>query len=186
MSKFVVMTEISRSQSTASKPSSQATRSLILRSLQDPASITRLDAFESEDLAQATGGEVYEVLLTAKGAWDKVPRYAVNAVWEIQDAARAEAFVESRRQLFALRQQVLPTFAEDWLLRHLGQPGRYMVIGLYGDEEGATRLCREHPEIRRFAAAHPASGYSAVDLTGLLCWHLDDPSGTHATRQAPG
>ncbi len=86
---------------------------------------------------------------------------------------RATAFVESRRQLFTLRRQVLPTFAADWLLKHHDQEGRYMVVGFYGDEEGASRLCREHPEIKRFVAAHPASEYSAVDLTGLLCWRIE-------------
>ena len=86
------------------------------------------------------------------------------------------------RQLFALRQQVLPTFAADWLLRHLDHEGRYMVLGFYGDEEGATRLCREHPQIRQFAAAHPASDYSAVDLTGLRSWRIDDAGPTDGTR----
>jgi hypothetical protein len=176
MSKFVVMTTQRHDRTSAPTPPVQASRSLVLRSLQDPGSIARLDAFESADAAHAIGGEVYEVLLRVTGAWIQSPGYAVHAVWEIQDTAHAEAFVESRRQLFALRQQVLPTFAEDWLLKHSSQAGRYMVIGFYGDEEGATRLCREHPEIRKFAAAHPASDYSAVDRSGLLCWRVDSPA----------
>ncbi len=144
------------------------------KSLRIPERMIRLDAFVSEGAARATGGEVYEVLFAVRGPWDKMPSYAVYAVWEIRDGGRAAAFVESRQQLFALRQQVLPTFAADWLLKHRDQEGRYMVLGFYGDEDGATRLCREHPAIRQFAAAHPASHYSAVDVSGLMCWRIDD------------
>ena len=55
-----------------------------------------------------------------------------------------------------------------------------MVLGFYGDEDGATRLCREHLAIKQFAAAHPASQYTAVDLTGLLCWRIESltPAGS--------
>ena len=134
--------------------------------------MARLDTFASQDAARATSGETYELLFEVKGPWGGPPSHAVYAIWEIRDAALAAEFVESRRQLFTLRQQVLPTFAADWLLKHCDQDGRYMVVGFYGDEEGATRLCREHPAIKQFAAAHPAGNYSAVDVTGLLCWRI--------------
>ena len=173
MGKFVVTRELSGDRDSGSTPPAKASLSLVLRSLQHAEHMARLDAFVSEGAARATGGEVYEVLFAVKGRWDKTPGYAVYAVWEIRDAGRAAAFVESRRQLFTLRQQVLPTFAADWLLKHHDQEGRYMVVGFYGDEEGASRLCREHPEIKQFAAAHPASDYSAADLTGLLCWRIE-------------
>ena len=173
MCKFVVTKELSRHQESGSSPPAEASRSLVLRSLQDAERMIRLDAFVSEGAARATGGELYEVLFAVRGPWDKLPSYAVYAVWDVRDGGRATAFVESRRQLFTLRRQVLPTFAADWLLKHHDQEGRYMVVGFYGDEEGASRLCREHPEIKRFASAHPASDYSAVDLTGLLCWRIE-------------
>ena len=151
------------------------------KSLRIPERMIRLDAFVSEGAARATGGEVYEVLFAVRGPWDKMPSHAVCAVWEIRDGGRVAAFVESRRQLFTLRQQGLPTFAADWLLKHHDQEGRYMVMGFYGDEEGASRLCREHPTIKRFASAHPASDYSAVDLTGLLCWSIEGISPVAST-----
>jgi hypothetical protein len=56
-----------------------------------------------------------------------------------------------------------------------------MVVGWYGDEEGASRLCREHPEIKQFAGAHPASDYAAVDVTGLICWRIEDFSPASGT-----
>jgi hypothetical protein len=173
MGKFVVTRELSRDRESGPMPPEEASLCLVLRSLQDPGHMARLDAFESEGAARATGGEVYEVLFQVTGPWDKMPSHAVYAVWEIRDRERAADFVESRRQLFALRQQVLPTFAADWLLKHRDHERRYMVVGFYGDEDGASRLCREHPVIKQFAAAHPASDYSAVDLTGLLCWRIE-------------
>ena len=173
MARFVATRQLSSDQEIGPMPAADAAVSVVLRSIHDADRVVRLDTFWSESAARATGGEVYERLLEVRGLWDKMPSHAVYAVWEIRDPARAASFIESRRQLFALRQQVLPTFAADWLLKHQDHEGRYMVVGFYGDEEGALRLCREHPQIKQFAAAHPASDYSAVDLSGLLCWRID-------------
>ena len=181
MGNFVVAKELSRHQESGPSPPAEASLSLVPRPLQDPERMIRRDALVSHGAARATGGEVYEVLFAVRGPWDKMPSHAVYAVWEIRDGGRAAAFVDSRRQLFTVRQQVLPTFAADWLLKHRDQEGRYMVVGFYGDEEGATRLCREHPEIKQFAAAHPARDYSAVDITGLLCWRAEDTSPVAST-----
>ena len=177
---FVALRELSQEQIATQSPPSEASLLLVLRSLQDPDRMAQIGRFVSKAAAQATGPGVYRTLLAVKGAWDKPPSHAVCAVWEVKDLQHAAAFVESRQQLFALRQHVLSTFAADWLLKHCDQEGRYMVLGFYGDEDGATRLCREHPEIKQFAAAHPASQYTAVDLTGLLCWRIESltPAGS--------
>ena len=170
---FVAMRELSREQMATRPPPGDASLSFDLVSLQDPSRMAQVDRFVSEAAARATGPEVYRTLLAVKGGWDKPPSHAVCAVWEVKDLTHAAAFVESRQQLFTLRQRVLPTFAADWLLQDCEHEGRYMVLGFYGDEEGATRLCREHPDIKQFAGAHPASQYTAVDLTGLLCWRIE-------------
>ena len=170
---FVAMRELPRAQIATRPPPGEASFSLVMESLQDPDRMARVDGFVSEAAARATGPDVYRTLLAVKGAWAKPPSHAVCAVWEVKDLQHAAAFVESRLQLFTLRQRVLPTFAADWLLKDCHHDGRYMVLGFYGDEEGATRLCREHPEIKQFAGAHPASQYTAVDLTGLLCWRIE-------------
>ena len=172
--KFVVARGLFRNQISGQAPPADASLSLAFRSLQDADHVARLDAFASEEAARAAGGEVYQALLAVNGQWDKPPSHAVCAIWELGDPKHAAAFAESRRQLFTLRQQVLPTFAADWLLKHHNQENRFMVVGFYGDEEGALRLCREHPKIKEFAAAHPASDYGAVDLTGLLCWQIEE------------
>ena len=170
---FVVVRELSREQIAARPPRGEASLSFDLVSLQDPDRMAQVGRFVSQAAARATGPDVYRTLLAVKGAWDKPPSHAVCAVWEVKDLTHAAAFVESRQQLFTLRQRVLPTFAADWLLQDCEHEGRYMVLGFYGDEEGATRLCREHPEIKQFAGTHPASQYTALDLTGLLCWRIE-------------
>ena len=170
---FVVMRELSRTQIATQPPPGEALLSFDLVSLQDPDRMAQVSRFVSQAAARATGPDVYRTPLVVKGGWDKPPSHAVCAVWEVKDLTHAAAFVESRQQLFTLRQRVLPTFAADWLLQDCDHEGRYMVLGFYGDEEGATRLCREHPEIKQFAGAHPASQYTAVDLTGLLCWRIE-------------
>ena len=170
---FVAMRELSREQIATWSLPSEASLSLVLASLQDRDRMAQVGRFVSQAAARATGPDVYRTLTAVKGAWAKPPSHAVCAVWEMKDLTHAAAFVESRQQLFTLRQRVLPTFAADWLLQDCEHEGRYMVLGFYGDEEGATRLCREHPAIKQFAGAHPASQYTALDQNGLLSWRIE-------------
>ncbi len=121
--------------------------SLMLRSLNDPNSLERFDTFEKESMARAAHGELYRLLFEVKGPWAEAPSHAVYA-WQVGDPRRAAAFEDSRREIFALRREVLATFSSDWLLRRLDREELYLVLGLYGDEAGATRFCREHPRFR--------------------------------------
>lgn len=148
--------------------------SFVLRSLNDPNSWVRFDTFEAERLARAAHGEVHRLLFEVKGPWTDAPSHAVYAAWQVSDPARAASFEDSRRELFELRREVLATFAYDWLLKSLDHEGLYLVLGLYGDEEGATRLCREHPRIQNFIRANPAVNFSATDLTGLRCFRIEN------------
>ncbi len=168
---YVVRTELADRRHLYAKGDAMTT--LILRALDVPTYSVRFDTFASESLARATGDEVYRLLFEVKGPWTDVPSHAVYAAWQVNDPTRAVLFEESRRQLFTLRSQVLATFAYDWLLKRLDHEGRYIVLGLYGDEEGATRLCREHPEVVRFVQANPATSFTAVDLTGLRCFRVE-------------
>lgn len=140
----------------------------------DSGPLIRFEQYGSEASARAAGdGEVYKRLFEVKGPWTERPTHAVFAIWLVADPAQVEGFLESRRQLFAVRQQVLPRFAYDWVLQSLDNTGNFMVLGLYGDEESATSLCRDHPEIQKFAKAHPAAQYGARDLTGLRAYRVD-------------
>ena len=162
-----------RSESTRRRQPPGVLSTLVLRPLDDPTMVVRFDTFESEDDARTLRGDTYRLILGVTGPWIAPPTHAVCAEWRVADPARAEAFVESRRQLFELRREVLPTFALDWLLEHLDHEGQYMVLGLYGDEEGATRLSREHPDIQQFASEHPVAEYTATDLTGVRCFTVE-------------
>ena len=136
---FVAMRELSREQMATRSPPGEASLSFDLVSLQDPDRMAQVGRFVSQAAARATGPDVYRTLLDVRGGWDQPPSHAVCAVWEVTDLQHAAAFVESRQQLFTLRQRVLPTFAADWLLQDCEHEGRYMVLGFYGDEEGADR-----------------------------------------------
>lgn len=169
---YVVRHEFSNAQD--SGPLREARSAILLRSLDEPSHLTRFDTFASEQTARRAGGEAFQLLFEVTGLWAAPPTYAVFAEWQIAAPAFHHAFERGRKDLFDLRRRVLSTFASDWLLKRLDYEGRYLVLGLYGDEDGARRLCREHPEIQRFAAAHPATKYKAKDLTGLLCFRVED------------
>jgi hypothetical protein len=171
---FVVRTELPRQEGALPSLPQKTLSSLVLQSLSEPNSMVRFDMFASEKAARVAGDEVYQVVFEVRGVWKQVPTHAVYAVWQITELGRVPAFIDSRRELFELRQRVLPTFATDRLLERLDHTGRYMVLGLYGDEEGATRFCREHPVIRQFAQAHPASNYTATDITGICSFRIVD------------
>jgi hypothetical protein len=168
------------------QPGPGATASMLLQPLEDPAQPwVRLDAFPeaagARAAAGAAAGGLYRVLFEVGGPWPGPAGYAVDAEWQLADPAHAAAFEASRRRLFELRGRVLPTFVGDWLLRHLEVPGRYLVLGLYGDEAG-LRLCRDHPQIRRFGQAHPPAAYTATDLRGMRFFRVGGPASAEPHR----
>lgn len=142
------------------------TEELLLEPLDEVGPMVRFTTVPDPDTVAPAGAERYRRVLEVHGTWTGEAGYAVFAEWQVGGPAQEPAYIESRRQLFAVRRVVLPSFAVDWLLQHLDQPGRYLVLGLYGDEEG-MRLCRDHPEVRRFSQAHPAAAYGATDVSGL-------------------
>jgi hypothetical protein len=139
---------------------------LLLEPLDGTGALVQFETFETSQAALRRGNDVYQRILEITGRWTDQPSHAVFAEWQVGDAVFADAFVESRRQLFELRRHILSTFAVDWLLQRVDDTSRYLVLGLYGDE-GGLRLCRDHPEIQRFARDHPASTFEARDVSGL-------------------
>lgn len=127
--------------------------------------------------AQQPGGDVYEVLLETKGAWREKPTHAVYAAWHLTNTEYAKAFVERARNLFGIRARVLSSFACDWLLKRPDREGEYLVLGVYGTEEGATRDCREHPEIAEFLKRDPADAYTANSPEGMRCFRIVEQRG---------
>jgi hypothetical protein len=108
----------------------------------------------------------------------------VSAIWDVGDAGKVEEFVECRRQLFALRAQVLPTFKLDWLLRDAARETRFLVVGLHGDREAAECLCREHLEIQQYAAAGVTLAHF-VNYAWFRSFKWLSRAGFERTRRAP-
>jgi len=99
------------------------------------------------------------------------------------DLGYIDAWLERSQHMFTIRQRVLASFAYDWMLQRRDQAGRYLVLGVYGDKDGATRLCRDHPEIKRFAQSDPASAYTATDVSGMHCFRINTPLATARTTK---
>jgi hypothetical protein len=161
---FVVKADVPAGRETEAQP--LETAGLLLEPLDGAGPLVRFVTAATLDAAREVAGERYRKMLELRGRWSDEPGYAVIAEWQIADVAQERDFVESRRQLFLVRRQVLPSFAVDWLWQHVDRSGRYLVLGLYGDEQG-LRLCRDHPEVRRFAQAHPATTFAATEVTGM-------------------
>ena len=108
------------------------------------------------------------MVLAVAGSFRAEPGYAVEGEWRVERDSTAR-FESSRHELFSFRRSVLPSFAIYWLLRDIIDANRYVVLGLYGQRDD-LELCRDHPDIVRFAAAHPAASYGAVpnDSASLL------------------
>lgn len=173
---FIVRSELTHKLQPAWPMLNDTVSSLVLQPLDLSNNRVRFDTFDSKDSALSRGEEIYELLFQINGKWTRSPSHAVYAIWQVVNLEYEEAFIESRRQLFHIRERVLPTFAYDWLLKRSDQPGSYLVLGLYGDEAGAARLCREYPAIQEFTQAHPAEAYTAVDLAGLRCFRIEGQS----------
>ena len=169
---FVVRSTLSTDRPSSSATPDLAVASLLLRPLEGAGELVRFARFADERAARVAEGEPFRLLVEVTGRWMGAPSYAVFAEWQVANHARAAAFEESRRRLFELRRQHLVTFAYDWLLCRLDRDDRYLVLGLYGDEEG-LQLARGHPEIQRFAQAHPAGEYTATDVSGMHFFRVE-------------
>jgi len=152
----------------------QAARALVLRPLDEgPLTCFQDLSPTDQDTTEVDTANTYERVIEVRGHWPYPAAFAVFAEWQVADPEKFATFEESRRDLFEARREHLPTFASDWLLRHTEIQGRYLVIGLYGDKEGAARLCRLHPEVLRFAEAHPPDLYSATAISGLHVFRVE-------------
>lgn len=131
--------------------------------------------FYTELDARLTGNSTYEFLFSVRGSFEGEPEYAVFAEWQISNLGFASAFERNRRPLFELRLRHIEGFAFDWLLRHADEKGRYLLLGLYSDEEG-RKLSHGHLEIQRLNQTHSPSRYTARDVYGVRFFHAEGSS----------
>ncbi|MBZ0302277.1 MAG: hypothetical protein K8J31_21190 [Anaerolineae bacterium] len=168
MSVYIVRSEIS-----ADLPAlTDNDQVILLRPLEDGPAV-RFQVFDTEADARAAGDDVYRLLVEVAGPWQDVPSHAVCATWKLKDGNQVDHFLENRRQLFEVRRRVLPHFVYDWLLQSLQHEDQFLVLGLYGDEDSAIRLCREHPDVEQYNRLHPLGAFSAEDVTGLRCFRVE-------------
>lgn len=118
--------------------------------------------------------EHLEIVALAAGAWSGPPQYAVVAEWRLADPVDSEGFIASRRALFALRQQHIPEFVQDILLRDTKDASRFVIVGLYATET-ALDAARGHPAIQAYAGANPPSRWRAQDVYGVRRYHVTVP-----------
>ena len=123
----------------------------------------------------AAGDSLFRLLFVQEGMWFQPATHAVFAEWEVTDPDKVASFLESRRELFLTRKECLTHFALDAAFERLGKPGRFLIVGFYGNEESASTLCRSDPAILEFAATHKPAQYSAVDRTDVKVYSIETP-----------
>ena len=108
-----------------------------------------------------------ERIAGVRGSFSAVPTHLAHTEWSVPNPDNHQVFIDSRQRLFEIRANVLPTFCYDCPMRAVTDPSRFLVLGLYGDENGAARLCREHPDIQACAAENSVAQLGAQDVTGM-------------------
>lgn len=116
--------------------------------------------------------EAYEQVHTIEGqasAPGQVPGQAVLIDWTLNPGIEnAEAFEQSRKEIFELHRQHNPGLLRHRLLRYLGGGGRYLVVNATTGRE-AMLAAFKHPEIQPYAQAHPHSAYAPAAPTIDVC-----------------
>lgn len=123
--------------------------------------------FDSLEAAAAESDDVFLRLLEVHGNWRGPVAFAVYAVWQLADERRAGDFLASRLAIGEACREHIPSFALEWVLQHVAEPGRFLCIGLYGEEAGLRQL-RTDPAVVRTAQAES----TATDLFGSRFFRL--------------
>lgn len=166
---FAVRSDVAAPQTVGPTPRG----SYLLQSLEDSTRGVRFDFFASEPAARRPGGELYRLVLRTSGA-APLATHAVFAEWQLESAATAREFEQSRAELFSLRAEHLESFHADLLFQSLSEPARYLILGLYLGEEGLQQA-RGHSRIRAFAEQNPPSRFGARDLYGVRNYRILRP-----------
>jgi hypothetical protein len=130
--------------------------SILLQHIEGDRSFVRFDLVGDLVTPIAEQDEAFELLLEVSAEPRPKPGNAIWAEWEIADVEDRERFITRARALFATRRQSISSFCFDWLMRRLDRDDRFLVLGVYEDEEGARTLSRGHPAVLAFAEQNPA------------------------------
>jgi quinol monooxygenase YgiN len=164
---------------------------ITVRSLGNPGTFARGTLWESAETAGAfAGGAEAEAWFTANplGTLGTLTRpvEAYDLALEVGDPATAiapgmhmvlvewaldmkpgyaQAFEQSRKELFDLRKQHNPGFVRSSLYRYMGDASRYLAVNTTVDR-AASLASEDSAPIRAFLAAHPGSAYSTAPRRG--------------------
>jgi heme-degrading monooxygenase HmoA len=105
--------------------------------------------------------EAFEQVHTIEGqAQGQTPGQVTLIDWTLHRGLEtAEAFEQSRRELFELHRQHNPGLVRHRLLRYLGGPGRYLAINAVTGREAMLAAFRQ-PDIQRYLREHPETAYA--------------------------
>jgi heme-degrading monooxygenase HmoA len=105
--------------------------------------------------------EAFEQIHSIEGqAVGQTPGQVTLVEWTLHRGLEtAEAFEQSRRELFELHRQHNPGLVRHRLLRYLGGPGRYLVINAVTGREAMLAAFRQ-PDIQRYLREHPETVYA--------------------------
>lgn len=128
-------------------------------------------AYAWTDAAPGADCVAFEAIVETRGPLPVRPAFGITADWLVAPGGDVAGFIASREALFALRTEHIPVFHTDWLLRRVGEPNRFTVLGLYGDRFGLDQA-RGHPAIAAWNAANPAAAFGARDEHGVSLFEI--------------
>jgi heme-degrading monooxygenase HmoA len=167
-------------------------RGSVLNSLGYPAKFTILGSWVNRDAARNWGRnnlrdfltqnptegiatpmgpvDAWETIIVTRSADPTPGAYAVLVDATI-DPSKARDFEESRKRLFALRQQYGKGFISNTLSRFLGAPGRYGILVASRSEQDSIAT-QNAVEVKRYWDEHPISefggGQPAIEICEIV------------------
>ena len=147
-------------------PGAGAGQSVMLRPIEDPGWVMRLDTFDSEDAAKQTGAHVYTLVSGVAGQWTGAVRFALLTEWEVAGADQAQPFEANRRHMFETLGRQLPGIATGWLYRTRMGVLKYTSVALFGNEESWLAMRSQLSQSPSYAAEKMLEKYGATELYG--------------------
>lgn len=164
--RFAVQIEGSVKAGALPPPGAGAGLSVMLRPIEDPGWVMRVDTFDLEAAAKRMGDHVYTLASGMAGQWAGAVHFALLTEWELADENRAQAFEANRRHMFETLGRQLPGFASGWLYRTRMGVLKYTSVALFGNEESWLATRSQLSRSLSHAAENMFETYGATELYG--------------------
>ena len=140
---------------------------MVLRPIEDPGWVIRLDTFDDEEAAHRSGTHVYTLVQSVAGPWTGAMRFALLTEWELSDPDQAPSFEANRRHMFETLGRQVPGTVAGWLYRTRMGVLKYTSVALFGDEETWLAARSQLSRSSSYAAETMLETYGATELYGL-------------------